>query len=108
MAVFLLSAQAAHITGQHLYVDGGYVHLDRAIDPERTTMKSSAPLTEKRYVVPFILVTSLFFLWAIGVNINDILVQHLKKAFNLTDFQSSAVPMAFFGGYFSGALRQAG
>jgi L-fucose dehydrogenase len=36
MAVFLLSPQAAHITGQHLYVDGGYVHLDRAIDPERT------------------------------------------------------------------------
>jgi len=67
-------------------------------------MKSSAPLTEKRYVVPFILVTSLFFLWAIGVNINDILVQHLKKAFNLTDFQSSAVPMAFFGGYFLAAL----
>lgn len=33
MAVFLLSAQAAHITGQHLYVDGGYVHLDHAIDP---------------------------------------------------------------------------
>jgi FHS family L-fucose permease-like MFS transporter len=67
-------------------------------------MKSSAPLTEKRYVVPFTLVTSLFFLWAIGVNINDILVQHLKKAFNLTDFQSSAVPMAFFGGYFLAAL----
>src|ERR1051325_5703492 len=36
MAVFLLSAQAAHITGQHLYVDGGYVHLDRAINPEST------------------------------------------------------------------------
>lgn len=31
MAVFLLSAQAAHITGQHLFVDGGYVHLDRAL-----------------------------------------------------------------------------
>ncbi len=31
MACFLLSARAAHITGQHLYVDGGYVHLDRAI-----------------------------------------------------------------------------
>ena len=67
-------------------------------------MKSSAALTEKRYVVPFILVTSLFFLWAIGVNINDILIQHLKKAFNLTDFQSSRVPMAFFGGYFLAAL----
>src|ERR1041384_2558149 len=36
MAVFLLSSQAAHITGQHLYVDGGYVHLDRAINPEST------------------------------------------------------------------------
>ena len=31
MVVFLLSAQAAHITGQHLFVDGGYVHLDRAL-----------------------------------------------------------------------------
>jgi len=30
-AVFLLSAKAAHITGQHWYVDGGYVHLDRAL-----------------------------------------------------------------------------
>ena len=31
MVVFLLSPQAGHITGQHLIVDGGYVHLDRAI-----------------------------------------------------------------------------
>ena len=31
MALFLSSAKAAHITGQHLYVDGGYTHLDRVI-----------------------------------------------------------------------------
>jgi len=31
-AVFLLSSRASHITGQHLFVDGGYVHLDRALD----------------------------------------------------------------------------
>jgi L-fucose dehydrogenase len=31
MAVFLISAKAGHITGQHLFVDGGYVHLDRAL-----------------------------------------------------------------------------
>ena len=31
MACFLLSARAAHVTGQRLYVDGGYVHLDRAL-----------------------------------------------------------------------------
>jgi len=29
--LFLISAQSAHVTGQHLYVDGGYVHLDRAL-----------------------------------------------------------------------------
>jgi len=30
--LFLLSSRAAgHVTGQHLYVDGGYVHLDRAL-----------------------------------------------------------------------------
>jgi L-fucose dehydrogenase len=31
MVVFLLSARAGHITGQHISVDGGYVHLDRAL-----------------------------------------------------------------------------
>ncbi len=63
-----------------------------------------APLTERRYLVPLILVTSLFFLWAIGVNLNDILIPHLKKALDLSDFQSSLIQTAFFGGYFLMAL----
>jgi len=29
-ALFLISDRASHITGQHIYVDGGYRHLDRA------------------------------------------------------------------------------
>jgi L-fucose dehydrogenase len=29
--VFLISVKASHTTGQHLFVDGGYVHLDRAL-----------------------------------------------------------------------------
>jgi len=31
MVVFLVSARARHMTGQHIFVDGGYVHLDRAL-----------------------------------------------------------------------------
>jgi FHS family L-fucose permease-like MFS transporter len=64
----------------------------------------SAPLTERKYVIPFVLITSLFFLWALGVNLNDILIPHLKKTFDLTDFQSSLIQTAFFGGYFLAAL----
>ncbi|HEY4839749.1 MAG TPA: L-fucose:H+ symporter permease [Candidatus Acidoferrales bacterium] len=64
----------------------------------------SAPLTERKYALPFVLVTSLFFLWSIGVNLNDVLIPHLKKAFDLTDFQSSFIQVAFFGGYFLAAF----
>jgi len=64
----------------------------------------SIAVTERRFLVPFILITSLFFLWAFGVNLNDILIPHLKRAFGLTDFQSSYIQVAFFGGYFLAAL----
>ena len=63
-----------------------------------------ALFTERRYVVPLMLVTSLFLLWALGVNLNDILIPHLKKLFGLSDFQSSLIQTAFFGGYFLAAL----
>ncbi len=43
-------------------------------------------------------------MWALGVNLNDILIPHLKKAFRLTDLQSSLIQSAFFGGYFLSAL----
>src|ERR1700731_2979009 len=67
----------------------------------------SVPIPDRRYVLPLILVTSLFFLWAFGVNLNDILIPHLKKAFRLSDFRSSLIQTAFFGGYFL-VLKPAG
>src|SRR5882672_5660397 len=66
--------------------------------------EQSVPLTERRYVKPFILITSLFFLWALGVNLTDVLIPHLKNAFQLTDLQSSLIQTAFFGGYFLAAF----
>src|SRR6266480_2909012 len=59
----------------------------------------SAAITERRFLIPFVLITSLFFLWAFGVNLNDILIPRFKLAFGLTDFQSSFIQVAFFGGY---------
>ncbi len=72
--------------------------------PIESATRSSAPITDPRYLAPFILITSLFFLWAFGVNLNDILIPHLKKSFGLTDFQSSFIQVAFFGGYFVAAF----
>src|SRR5947207_7750435 len=67
-------------------------------------MTTAAPLTKRRYVAPFILITSLFFLWAFGVNLNDILTPRFKNAFGLSDFQSSFIQVASFSGYCLAAL----
>jgi FHS family L-fucose permease-like MFS transporter len=60
--------------------------------------------TTNKYLVPFILITSLFFLWAFLHNINPILIPHLKKACQLTDTQSALIDSAVYLGYFLMAL----
>lgn len=47
-----------------------------------------------------ILITSLFFLWGFALNLNPILIPHLKKACQLTDFQSSLIDSASYIAYF--------
>ncbi|MDZ4364822.1 L-fucose:H+ symporter permease [Brevundimonas sp.] len=53
-----------------------------------------------RYWVPLILVVSLFFMWGVANNLNDILIRQFQKAFVLTDLQSGLVQSAFYLGYF--------
>jgi FHS family L-fucose permease-like MFS transporter len=54
----------------------------------------------QKYLVPFILVTSLFFLWAFLHNLNPILIPHLKKACQLSDLQSALIDSSVYLGYF--------
>ncbi|KQW99715.1 fucose permease [Flavobacterium sp. Root420] len=53
---------------------------------------------------PFILVTSLFFFWGFVHNLDPILIPHLRKAFNLTDLESSLIDSSVFIAYFVMAL----
>jgi FHS family L-fucose permease-like MFS transporter len=46
------------------------------------------------------LITSLFFIWGFALNLNPILIPHLKKACQLTDLQSSFVDSAAYMAYF--------
>ena len=56
------------------------------------------------FLFAFILVTSLFFLWAFLHNTNPILIPHLKKACELSDTQSSFIDLAVYFGYFLVAI----
>jgi FHS family L-fucose permease-like MFS transporter len=58
----------------------------------------------KSYVIPFILITCLFFLWGFAHNLDPILIPHLKKSFTLTTTQSTLVDSAVFIAYFFMAL----
>lgn len=53
-----------------------------------------------RYTPAIILTVSLFFLWGMANNLNDILIAHFRRAFTLSDFETSFVQQAFYMGYF--------
>lgn len=57
-------------------------------------------MTKKNGFFAVALITSLFFLWGFALNLNSILVPHLKKACQLTDLQSAFVDSAFYIAYF--------
>jgi MFS transporter, FHS family, L-fucose permease len=59
---------------------------------------------QKFFLVPFILITSLFFLWGMVHNLDSILIPHLKKACELNNRQSALVDTAVFFAYFIMAI----
>lgn len=67
-------------------------------------MSASKSITTSKYLVPLIIIMLLMFFWNLSRNINDVLIPHLKRACELTDFESSLVQSAFFGAYFIVAL----
>lgn len=58
-------------------------------------------------LVPFVLVTVLFFLWGIPNNLNDVLIRHFMKSFAITRFQAGLIQSAFYMGYFLLAMPAA-
>lgn len=59
------------------------------------------------HMFPFSLVTSLFFMWGIPNNLNDVLIRQFMKSFALTRFEAGLVQSAFYLGYFLLAIPAA-
>ena len=83
-----------------------------AVSVPRSTVKSGSG-SETHYLfpagqlVPFILVTFLFFLWGIPNNLNDVLIRQFMKSFSISRFQAGLVQSAFYMGYFLLAMPAA-
>jgi len=60
--------------------------------------------TGNKYLLPFILITSLFFLWGMAHGLDGILIPHLKKACQLNNSQSTLIDTAIFFAYFIMAI----
>src|ERR1700682_2117876 len=75
--------------------------------PSRPDNRTGSRLLPAGQLVPFILVTVLFFLWGIPNNLNDVLIRHFMKSFAITRFQAGLVQSAFYMGYFLLAMPAA-
>ena len=62
---------------------------------------------DKRYAVPFALVTSMFLLWGLANNMTDTLLAAFKRIMSMSDTQTSLIQFAFYGSYFCFALPAA-
>jgi FHS family L-fucose permease-like MFS transporter len=70
-------------------------------------MKSTIPVVEKKYLVPFILVTSLFALWGFANDITNPLVAAFATVMEISNAKAALVQFAFYGGYATMAIPAA-
>src|SRR5271157_3557080 len=68
--------------------------------PTEPVGASRHPLLPIENILPFVLVTALFFLWGIPNNLNDVLIRQFMKSFEITRFKAGLVQSAFYTGYF--------
>ncbi len=61
-------------------------------------------LTSKRYVIPYILITSLFFLWGFARAILDVLNQHFREVMDISITQSATIQVTTYLAYFLTAV----
>ena len=61
-------------------------------------------LTNKQFLVPFVLITSLFFLWGFARAILDVLNKHFQNALDISITQSSLIQVTTYLGYFLTAI----
>ena len=69
--------------------------------------KKSIKILDKKNLLPFVLVSSLFALWGFANNLTDPMVQAFKKVLELSNSEAAWIQMAFYGGYFSMAFPAA-
>ena len=61
-------------------------------------------VSDKKYLVPFILITSLFFLWGFARAILDVLNKHFQNALHISITQSAMIQVTTYLGYFLMAI----
>ena len=63
-------------------------------------MDTKPKFTDKRYVLIFVLATSLFMLWGIAHSMSDVLNKHFQNVLNVSKSQSGLIQLSVFGAYF--------
>ena len=61
-------------------------------------------ISGQNFLIPFILVTSLFFLWGFAHGLLDVLNKHFQEILHVTKAESGLVQFSVYGGYFLAAL----